>query len=61
MVSSSTCKDRNVPTKEAEMPECCLTCGNYKPKFWRIIGKECAAFGTVKGVKNNRCGAWCKT
>lgn len=41
-----------------EVPACCLTCGNYKPKFVTVAGRECAAFGTVKGVKWDRCGAW---
>jgi hypothetical protein len=26
------------------------------PQFWTQLGKECSAFGTVAGVKNNRCG-----
>lgn len=47
--------------QQEPVPECCLTCGNYLPKFWRIMHKQCAAFGTCKGVKDNRCGAWCKT
>ena len=41
-------------------PACCLTCGHYRPTFWMVVNKECAAFGTVRGVKNERCGAWCK-
>lgn len=44
-----------------EVPEICTRCGNYLPQFWRVIAiKECAAFVTCDGVKNNRCGAWCK-
>lgn len=42
------------------VPACCLTCGNYQPKFYRVQNKECAAFGTIAGVKWERCGAWCK-
>lgn len=45
---------------ERETPEICTRCGYWKPKFWRVQHKECAAFGTCKGVKDNRCGAWCK-
>ena len=39
-------------------PACCLTCGDYHPALWVLCEKECAAFGTVDGVKDGRCGAW---
>lgn len=42
------------------IPACCLTCGNYQPQFYRVLHKQCAAFGTVAGVKWDQCGAWCK-
>lgn len=45
---------------ENDVPEICTRCGNYKPQFYRVLDKDCAAFGTTKGVKNNACGAWCK-
>lgn len=41
---------------EREAPEICTRCDYYKPKFWRVQQKECAAFGTVDGVRDNRCG-----
>lgn len=48
-------------TPTEPIPEICTRCGNYQPKFWRIMAtKECAAFGTCKGVKDNSCGAWCR-
>lgn len=43
-----------------EVPEICKSCGNYLPQFYRVQNKECAAFGTCQGVKNNACGAWCR-
>lgn len=46
--------------EENGIPACCLTCGNYRPQFYRVLDKQCAAFGTVKGVKWDQCGAWCK-
>lgn len=53
-------QDENLPIKR-EIPACCLTCGHYQPQFYRIIGiKECAAFGSIDGVKWDMCGAWCK-
>lgn len=54
--------DEKLPIKEEteNVPACCLTCGYYKPQFFTVKGKECAAFGTVKGVRWERCGAWCK-
>ena len=46
---------------EADVPEICKRCGNYQPQFYRIKAmKECAAFVTCAGVRNNRCGAWCR-
>lgn len=45
-------------TENAAVPECCKRCAHYLPKFWRQLGKECGAFGTVEGVKNGRCGFW---
>ena len=45
---------------EEKVPACCLTCGHYRPQFFRVQSKQCAAFGTVKGVKWERCGAWCR-
>lgn len=45
---------------ERIIPECCKNCDYYKPRFWRVQHKECAAFGTCDGVKDNRCGAWCR-
>ena len=54
MTASTSCAcERRIPT-------CCLTCGNYRPQFYRVQSKECAAFGTVDGVKDDVCGAWCK-
>lgn len=41
-----------------DVPACCRTCGNYQPKFFTVADKECAVFGTVEGVKWDRCGAW---
>ena len=45
---------------ENDVPEICRSCGNYLPQFYRVINKECAAFGTCRGVKDNACGAWCR-
>lgn len=45
-------------TVTGEIPACCLTCGYYLPQFHTVVGKQCAAFGTVQGVKWDRCGAW---
>lgn len=42
----------------AAVPECCKTCGYYKPKIWYLHGRDCAAFGSIAGVKHNRCGLW---
>ena len=43
---------------ERIIPACCKTCDFYRPKFWRMAGRECAAFGTVDGVKDDRCGLY---
>lgn len=53
MAASCTCEERRIPS-------CCLSCGHYHPQFYRVKYKECAAFGTVDGVKDDICGAWCK-
>lgn len=53
-------KEAKASYKEEAVPACCLTCGHYRPQFFRVQNKECAAFGTVKGVKWERCGAWCR-
>jgi hypothetical protein len=26
--------------------------------MWTLLGRDCAAFGTIDGVKNDRCGMW---
>ena len=55
-------REANVRTAQVEthtnVPACCLTCGYYLPQFHTVVGKQCAAFGTVQGVKWDRCGAW---
>jgi len=40
------------------IPKCCSCCGYYKPQMWTLLGRDCAAFGTIDGVKNDRCGMW---
>ena len=45
-------------TPERIIPKCCQSCDYYKPRFWRVWGKECAAFGPVDGVKDDRCGLY---
>ena len=45
MATSCTCEERRIP-------DCCQSCGHYKPQFYRVLIKECAAFGTVDGVKD---------
>lgn len=42
------------PTKR--IPLCCQRCAHYRPTFFLKIGRECAAFGTVTGVLDDRCG-----
>ena len=37
-----------------------MTCGNYKPQFFTVIGRQCAAFGVVPPGNFERCGAWTK-
>lgn len=39
-----------------EVPRCCQSCAHYRPTFYRLIGRECAAFTTTKGVLEDRCG-----
>lgn len=41
-----------------DAPECCRSCGYYKPKIWYLMGRDCAAFGTVAGIKDSSCGLW---
>lgn len=41
-----------------EVPKCCQCCGNFHSQADRVRHKECAAFGTTDGVKENRCGYW---
>lgn len=50
----------NSSVYKEETPPICLTCGNYKPQFYRVMHLECAAGGSCRGVKNNSCGAWCR-
>ena len=51
---------QDIKEETPNVPACCRTCGNHQPQFFTVYGKECAAFGTTKGVKNDSCGAWCK-
>ena len=44
--------------KKPEPPSCCRNCAYYRPAFYRVSAKEGAAFGDVRGVKEERCGAW---
>ena len=32
----------------------CKGCDFYKPQYYRVLGRECAAFGTC--TENDRCG-----
>lgn len=41
-----------------KVPKCCRTCSNYHNPFYKVQHKECAAFGTVNGVLDDRCGFW---
>ena len=34
--------------------EICMGCDFYKPKVYRLLGRECAPFGTC--TENDRCG-----
>ena len=47
-------------TGNCDVPEICTRCGNYRPQFYRVMHLECAVGGSCRGVKDNRCGAWCK-
>ena len=38
------------------VPLCCQRCAHYRPTFFLKIGRECAAFGTVAGVLDDKCG-----
>ena len=38
------------------IPLCCQRCAHYRPTFYLKIGQECAAFGTVAGVLDDKCG-----
>lgn len=38
------------------VPLCCQRCDHYRPTFFLKIGRECAAFGTVAGVLDDKCG-----
>lgn len=38
------------------VPICCQRCAHYRPTFFLKIGRECAAFGTVAGVLEDKCG-----
>lgn len=38
------------------VPLCCQRCAHYRPTFFLKIGLECAAFGTVAGVLDDKCG-----
>lgn len=52
-------REDNIKEETHAVPEICKRCGNYLPQFYRIIAtKECAAFVTCEGVKDNRCGAF---
>lgn len=52
MESSSACE---------HVPAICRTCGNWKPLFFTVIGKDCAVYGTVDWMKDEtRCGTWTK-
>lgn len=39
-----------------QVPLCCQRCAHYRPTFYLKIGRECAAFGTVAGVLDDKCG-----
>lgn len=46
--------------EQKSVPKCCASCSYYKPKVTvaNIWGRECAAFGSIAGVRKNRCGLW---
>ena len=41
---------------ERNVPACCPGCDYYHSKFFTVAQRECAAFGTCSGVKEDRCG-----
>lgn len=47
-------------SEQKSVPKCCASCSYYKPKVTvaNIWGRECAAFGSIAGVRKNRCGLW---
>lgn len=53
-------KIRQEKEENPNVPTCCLTCGNYKPMFFTVYGKQCAVFGTVPPGNWDRCGTWTK-
>ena len=44
--------------KVKKVPKCCITCENYHNQFYKVQHKECAAFGNIAGVLNDKCGFW---
>lgn len=38
-------------------PTCCQTCNYYMPQSWTVAGRQCAVFGSIDGIRDNRCGA----
>ena len=48
--------DRETDKPGNDPPLCCRSCDHYRPTFYRMIGRECAAFGTTAGVLEDRCG-----
>ena len=48
--------DRETDKPGNDPPLCCRSCAHYRPTFYRMIGRECAAFGTTAGVLEDRCG-----
>ena len=51
-----------LPIKEEmeSVPDMCLKCGNYKPMFFTVAGKQCAVFGKIEGIDRERCSMWCR-
>lgn len=47
-----------IKEETAPVPEICQKCGYYKPMFFTVVGKECAAFGRIPKGTSDRCGAW---
>lgn len=58
----ATKPEKPVPSPSTDHPDkpsaptCCQTCDYYMPKAWMVAGRQCAVFGTVDGVRHNRCG-----